>query len=164
MGEGTVVKCPHCGYEILYMEGIGMCYAPHNFENPPSIKPNMWNVVVSKRILQEVEDIIKNKNGKLIEENEICIDECGDEETILSYGYRFFVSPKTNIVYNLFDFSLEYFDDGVRKVYKPKYMDRTKSELEKIEMDEIDFYKHKCPKCRKTFKNEFLFSTFIMWD
>lgn len=64
MGWGTSRLCLNCGkYELLIHIGIGWMYAPELFTNPPSIKPNNWNFVKYKRIINKVEDLMINKKS-----------------------------------------------------------------------------------------------------
>ena len=169
MGNGTSIKCSHCNYEILLFEGIGMMMMPEEYECAPSIQPNGWDIVESKKILKEVEDLMTNKKGKFIstcKDIPECLKGRFEEDSYFAYGYKVYYSNNTKKIYNLFYFIIRYEENGIVKYYEPNYVDKYRKPLKMLESsDEVYFYNVTCPKCKKNMDHERnnVF-TIINWD
>lgn len=156
MGSGIRISCYNCGkYDVTLLTGIGFMYSPNAFKNPPSIKPNLWNVVKDKKILKDVEMLITEKKAKIFD------DEIFDEK--INYGMKIYYSEKEKRIYNLFDFSLSYLEDGIQKIYRAKYYDKYGELLRKINKEELFNLEIKCPKCGEEISGFFI-KEYIMWD
>ena len=169
MGNGTSIKCSHCNYKILLFEGIGMMMMPEEYECAPSIQPNGWEIVSSKKILKEVEDLMTNKNGKFITKYEDLpeyIKERFNENSYYAYGKKIYYSHNTKQVRSLFYFVIKYEEDGIVKYYEPIYVDKFKQPFKMLQSsDDIYSFELICPKCKNKMdhskSNEI---TIIYWD
>lgn len=145
MGEAIRITCEHCGAEIYLEEGITDMMAPWRFNIPPSTKDSAWDIE-DDNIKKIVYDLIKNKNAKIVE-FENCLSE-DDEQLPLqdneepcykcAYGYKIYVS-ETGEIFNLFDFTLVFYDEGSINMYKPIYKDSLGNVLQPISLDEVYF-------------------------
>ncbi|WP_050614944.1 hypothetical protein [Bacillus testis] len=155
MGSSFIYSCSNCGYSFDFMLGIGFAYSPDSFyrfnwdeeENMWCYdKQNMWlSVIKSKKMLQEIKDIMMSKNGRLIE----------------NYGYGLYYSKSCKKIYNRFYFELYYNEDGQMKVFIPKYFDEHKKELIRINAGDVSKVAIECPKCKGT---EFMEGIGPCWD
>ena len=169
MGSGTSIKCSHCNYKILLFEGIGMMMMPEEYECAPSIQPNGWEIVGSKKILKEVEELMTNKNGKFISKYEDLpeyIKERFNENSYYAYGKKIYYSHNTKQVRSLFYFVIKYEEDGIFKYYEPIYVDKFKQPFKMLQSsDDIYSFELICPKCKNKMdhrkSNEI---TIIFWD
>lgn len=169
MGSGTSIRCSYCNHEIILFEGIGMRMMPDEYENAPSIKPNGWDIIHSKKILKEVDNLMRNKNGKFISESKDIPDNIkirNDIKEYYAYGYKVYYSHNTKKIYNLFYFIIRYEEDGILKYYEPNYVDKFNKPLEMLnDCDEVYFYEVVCPKCKKNMAHHKSNTiTMINWD
>ena len=156
MGSGYIRKCGNCGYKHHIIEGIGMMDYYGWYFLPPSNKDSRWkDVIKSKRILKEIEEIIVNYSGKLYQETI-------DNEKIgipYVYGWKEYYSNEEKVIYNLFHFKLEYLKDGVKKIYEPIYYDKHRKPLRIL--GETEYVNDVCPKCGSEFD---MYFEFVNWD
>lgn len=156
MGHGYIKKCTHCGHKVEIYKGIGMMDYYGYYLLPPSNEESRWREVISsKRILKEIENIIVNYQGTLYKEN--------DEETQYDYyiyGWDEYYSEQEKKIYNLFHFKLEYVDNGIKKIYEPTYFDKHRNPLRLLKDDDI--VEDVCPKCNNEYKD--LIYSIVNWD
>ena len=165
MGRGTIIECDKCKkYEEEILFGTGFYGDPFMYMNPPSVEPNHWDVVESKRIRDKIEDLIKNKHGIVLFENRNNDEEIEEDECI--FGYRAYYSETEKKVYNLFYFQISYYENGVYKIYEPDYKDKSKKLLRLINYFELFNVDLICPKCGQKIERDLTKEGFVIinWD
>lgn len=157
MGEFSGFICPHCGKEILLFEGIGFFHNPDNLNDVEEL----CKCIKSSRIKKEVTDLFLNKQARFYD-NSVYDEE--ELETIINFGMRIYYSQKTKNIYNLFYFELEYLENGVKQIYKPKFKDKYGDQLIEVDDCEMVLLGFKCPKCKKEISvNDGELASPILW-
>ena len=78
-----------------------------------------------------------------------------------NYGYELYYSKTCKEIYSRFYFKLNYFDDGKKKVYVPKYFDKNKKKMVRVKEKDLYSLNIECPKCKGT---EFNYLIGPCWD
>ena len=161
MGEMIEFKCPQCNYNLELFEGIGMLFDYEKFIHPTKHPNSMWSKVIkSKDILRKIDDLFLNYNGKFIYKKEVYNEESDEySDDYLPYGYKLYYSKKRKMVYSLFDFEIEYIENGKKKIYKPEYEKNINYDLIPLEYELLPDVK--CPKCGGSMNELMLF---VNWD
>ena len=119
MGDGIVYRCSKCKKEFAFLEGNGRLPIHRTLACKPS-ENEMWKELVeSKSVLDEVERLMKDYNGKVNLELTWGEDECAN----VPYGYRLYYASKKKRLYSKLYFELTYEENGISKTYYPKYVE-----------------------------------------
>lgn len=153
MGSSYGIRCSECDYEKQFIIGVGMMYSPGNLQDVDSEFSILPSLIKSKKTLNLVSELLKEKNGRISEE----------------YGHEVFVCSKCGEFYERFAYKVKY-DGGV---FVPEYKcTKCKAVLceaqnikidAKVQREGIDLSKYHCPKCGKNALIEDC-SSELMWD
>ena len=162
MGEGIIKKCPHCGKKYDFLEGIGFYHMDIYFKVPTKDPNSHWqSVIKSKDILRKIDDLYFNYKGKFIDGIDDTEDELNLNHT-LPYGYKLYYSESRKMIYSLFDFKIEYEENGIKKIYSPNYEKNKNYDL--VPLDDAFDIKIRCRRCNKEFNYWSDQITTIFWD
>lgn len=153
MGSSFGIKCKECDYEKQFKLGIGMMYSPGNLEDVDSEFSLLPYLIKSKKRLNLVRGLLKDKNGRIGE----------------FYGHKLFVCSKCRAFYERFSFKIDYDGGTFVSEYKCSKCKVLLREVEYIKSNDgrseeiIDFSKYACPKCGNysLFEDQ---TMMVMWD
>ena len=152
MGSSFGIKCSECDYEKQFMLGIGMMYSPSNLEDVDSEFSLLPGLIKSKKTLNLVSGLLKDKNGRLGE----------------FYGHKLFTCLKCREFYERFSYQIDYDGGAFMPEYKCSKCKVPLSEVEYLKSEDewnrevIALSNYACPKCGKHSLYEG--GTMIMWD
>ncbi len=150
MGRSFTIKCKQCDYSKTLMLGIGMLYSPDrivDFDSEDSFLPH---IIKSKKVMDHMKNLIKNKGGILRQ----------------TYEHKAYYCPECSYIDERFFFQIDY-EDGI---FEPTYnCPKCKKHLEimQLGLDElegpIDFSAYSCPSCGQHGLTED-YDSIMMWD
>lgn len=147
MGYSFGIKCNVCNYKKNFKMGIGMMYSPYalsDFDSEFSLMPYL---VHSKKIQQQMRNLIENKNGNFAS----------------GYEHSVYRCSKCGDFYGRFYFRIVHDEGSYEPLYKCGKCKKPLDLFEFPEHGQADLSLYPCPQCGKYSLTED-YSSSLLWD